>query len=283
MQNWYVSKDGDDGNEGKHWIDAKLTVAGVAAVLVSGELNIINFGEGEYDESNDLSNYQVSIVGNPFIPLTSTGNSGVGFKYTGGAGTVLKLGEHSLISGACITAVSDQTGLSIDGQDLLPSYARNIAIYVAGENAIGFKADTNIMIVENLMFLAVPSTSLANSYLVQLTGSTAFPWYFKNGVFVFDSTHPSYPFPESRIWKDDVAGGSNVQPLNCCYCDANLHGGAGATMLMPPDTYPTQATLKDPAPLNAMPTFPVFDYNLNGRMEGIEAMLGNIRGRTRTK
>ena len=247
MQNWYVTKDGDDGNGGKHWSDSKLTVAGVEAVLVSGELNIINFGEGIYDESNDLSNYQVSIVGSPFIPMVH--NSAVEFKYTGGAGTVLKWGEHSLISGACILTDSDQTGLNIDGQDLLPSYIKNVFIYVLGSGATGLKIGCQVMEVNNVMLFAAPVADLSNSYLLNITGSDTFPWYCKDVYFVFDPDHPSYPFPESRIWKDDVAGGSGVIPINSCYLQAKaLHGGVNS-FLTTPDTYPSQAAIKDARPV----------------------------------
>ena len=64
MANWYVAKDGNDGNSGASWALAKLTVGG--AVAAAANLDTIYIAGGTYNES-------VSITGNKTLTFRGVG------------------------------------------------------------------------------------------------------------------------------------------------------------------------------------------------------------------
>jgi len=277
----YVStNNGDDSWDGETWATAKKTLNGVKAVLDSDYVNTIYIEEGSYDESVDFSSYVVNLIGHSMVPTYFP--APVNLYDTGGGTPVLKIGGYSLLSGILVGVGNNQTGLYATGTDK-PIILNNIAISISFTSApaTALVVDTCIILPKRVM-LAAYTTYTTNTYLLNLVGRDSAVWLARDIYFLFMAGGAN-PFPESQLWKDDIAGGSLTQPYNCAYIDFGPWYSSTVNYFTTPDKYPTSAAKKDPAPIPALPFAPIYDFSLQNKVKGLDYGIGSVMKRMRVR
>ena len=248
MKHWWIDPVyGNDINTGDSKAQAKQTFmgeSGLTTVLDFNDMNVIHLALAQYDESMtiDLSYFSVTLCGAEFLPIMAY----PGFmNSSGGSGAILSVSENSILDGIFVVVLDDQTGISFDGASL---ELNNIGIIVAGARATGLYVGSGLVTkTRSVMILPYPSTDLSNSYLVELA-SSSMPFYMTDIMFLFDPNDPTYPFPETNLWKDDISVGVAIRPYNNIYASTDFYTGE-VMLLTEPDMHPSGATLKDPRPV----------------------------------
>lgn len=130
---YYVSKDGDDSNDGKEWHTAKLTVDAGINLLSSGDILLVD--SGTYDESAngvsgaiaDVNNIHIIGVGDVEVRNTDTTNGGRAFTITADYVTL-----HNMVINKGETTSTGSHCIYYDGASWLQLYDCQLAIGKAG-------------------------------------------------------------------------------------------------------------------------------------------------------
>ena len=100
------------------------------------------------------------------------------------------------------------------------------------------------------MLAPVLSSGTDGSYLLRYSDtSNSVQKIIKNTIFLWDSEHPDWPFPESRIWQEVGGSDGMIYTQNNVYGDFKIFHGVQSVFHLDKNTYPTQATHKDPWPV----------------------------------
>jgi len=246
---WVRTTGGNDSKDGLSYANAKKTINGVKAVLASPPAkNVIYIEEGTYDESTDFSSYNVDLIGWP--SLACNGNAdGVVLTKSSGSADILLLSRQSSISGVEIyTQDSEQVGLWVTGDLQHVVRLTNVTIDVVSSGSAGLVVEGATLITSRVMLRALPLADLTDSILFYIE-SPGGAQYISDVLFAFDSQAAGNTFPETRIWNDNVGGSTMIVPFNNSYVDYDLVGGAVREILTAPNTYPSQAAVKDARPV----------------------------------
>lgn len=264
---WIDPENGDNTFSGKNIDEPKQDwqdVGGLLSVIDTDHLHVVHHAKGIYTLTGelDLTSYNIILLGrtSPHLLVSYA-------KYWG----TVKFAQGEIRG---IEFQGDgASGLILSG---FPTIVDVIG-YVNSANDIGVEINQGWpQIVSMYLFAYISSPEMDGSYLLKYsTTSKALPAVVKNTAFVFDSLHPGYSFPESRIWLEAEGSDGMIYPQNNVYLDLKGQGYGGTSeILLDKDIYPTAATHKDPWPVinPGLPMVPAGPGDVSGVIKFLRSM-----------